>query len=231
MKKLILGLAFVSMFAAATLAAQTLTVWDFKYSEVSATGAQAPMKANDAAFMKAHPGVTIDHVAQPTDNTQYYQIIQSAATAGSGPDVAMFHPGGRVDGFADILVDLDPYIKDVKGQFTTASIEMCSLNEKLGNPVKVLPLTMQGFGFYYNKAYFKKAGLIPTRHPRLRPNSSPPAKSSRPPASFPSPRARPTPSISSSAARPPTPTARTSPVSSTARRNSTTRCSRRAPRS
>ncbi len=166
MKKLILGLAFVSVFATAFLAAQTLTVWDFKYSEVNATGAQAPMKANDAAFMKAHPGVTIDHVAQPTDNTQYYQIIQSAATAGSGPDVAMFHPGGRVDGFADILVDLDPFIKDVKGQFTTASIEMCSLNEKLGNPVKVLPLTMQGFGFYYNKAYFKKAGLNPDKAPK-----------------------------------------------------------------
>ena len=166
MKKIILGLAFVSMFAAATLAAQTLTVWDFKYSEVSATGAQAPMKANDAAFEKANPGVKVVHVAQPTDATQYYQIIQSAATTNSGPDVAMFHPGGRVDGFADILVDLDPYIKDVKGQFTTASIEMCSLGGKLGAPVKVLPLTMQGFGIYYNKAYFKKAGLNPEKAPK-----------------------------------------------------------------
>ena len=166
MKKTILALAFVSMIAAASLAAQTLTVWDFKFSEVNATGAQAPMKANDAAFEKANPGVKVVHVAQPTDATQYYQIIQSAATTNSGPDVAMFHPGARVEGFADVIVDLDPYIKDVKGQFTASSIEMCSLGGKLGAPVKVLPLTMQGFGIYYNKAYFKKAGLDPEKAPK-----------------------------------------------------------------
>ena len=162
MKKIILGLALVTMLAATTLAAQTLTVWDFKYSEVNATGAQAPMKANDAAFEKANPGVKIVHVAQPTDATQYYQIIQGAATTNSGPDVAMFHPGARVNGFADIIIDLDSYVKDVKGQFTAASIEMCSVGGKL----KVLPITMQGFGIYYNKAYFKKAGLDPEKAPK-----------------------------------------------------------------
>jgi ABC-type glycerol-3-phosphate transport system substrate-binding protein len=165
MKRLILGIALVSLLSAG-LVAQTLTVWDFKYSEVNATGAQAPMKANDAAFEKANPGVKVVHVAQPTVDTQYYPIIQSAATVNDGPDVAMFHPGARVDGFADILVDLDPYIKDVKGQFTQASIEMCSLGQKLGAPVKVLPLTMQGFGIYYNKAAFKKAGLDPEKAPK-----------------------------------------------------------------
>jgi ABC-type glycerol-3-phosphate transport system substrate-binding protein len=152
---------------AASLVAQkatTLTVWDFKYSEVD--GAQPPMKANDAAFEKANPGVKVNHVAQPTDATQYYQLIQSAATSNAGPDVAMFHPGGRVDGFADVIVNLDSFIKDVKGQFTSGSIEMCSLGQKMGQPVKVLPLTMQGFGIYYNKAYFKKAGLDAEKPPK-----------------------------------------------------------------
>ncbi len=167
MKKRSLLAAIALLCAVASLAAQkgvTLTVWDFKYSEVD--GAQIPMKANDAAFEKANPGVKVVHVAQPTDSTQYYQLIQSAATANDGPDVAMFHPGGRVDGFADVIVDLDSYIKDVKKQFTTGSIEMCSLGQKLGKPVKVLPLTMQGFGIYYNKAYFKKAGLDPQKPPK-----------------------------------------------------------------
>jgi raffinose/stachyose/melibiose transport system substrate-binding protein len=162
MKRAILNLALVTVFATASLAAQTLTVWDFKYSEVNATGAQAPMKANDAAFEKANPGVKVVHVAQPTVDTQYYPIIQSAAAVNDGPDVAMFHPGARVEGFADIIVDLDPYIKDVKGQFTAASIEMCSV----GGKVKVLPITMQGFGIYYNKALFKKAGLDPEKAPK-----------------------------------------------------------------
>jgi raffinose/stachyose/melibiose transport system substrate-binding protein len=161
MKRSIISLALVLLCLALPLAAETtLTVWDFKFSEVN--GAQPPMKANDAAFEKANPGVKVEHVAQPTDATQYYQIIQSAATANDGPDVAMFHPGARVEGFADIIVDLDSYIKDVKGQFTSDSIEMCSS----GGKVKVLPLTMQGFGIYYNKAYFKKAGLNPANAPK-----------------------------------------------------------------
>jgi raffinose/stachyose/melibiose transport system substrate-binding protein len=166
-KFLVIALALLCIQTAVFAQKQvTLTVWDFKFSEVSDTGAQAPMKLNDAAFEKANPGVKIEHVAQPTDSTQYYQIIQSAATANAGPDVAMFHPGARVDGFADIIVDLDSYIKDVKAQFPNDSIEMCSLNQKLGNPVKVLPITMQGFGIYYNKAYFKKAGLDPEKAPK-----------------------------------------------------------------
>ena len=123
------------------------------------------MKQIDALFEKTNPGVTVNHVAQPLE-PQYYQIIQSAATANQGPDVAMFHPGAREYGFADIIVDLDPYIKDVKGQFTAASIEMVSMDGKVGAPIKVLPLTMQGFGIYYNKAYFKKAGLDPEKAPK-----------------------------------------------------------------
>ncbi len=165
MKRIILGLGLAFLFAAGSLVAQTLTVWDFKYGEVNPGGAQAPMKQIDALFEKANPGVKVNHVSQPLE-PQYYQIIQSAATANDGPDVAMFHPGAREYGFDDILVDLGPYIKDVKGQFTQASIEMVSIGGKLGAPVKLLPMTMQGFGIYYNKAYFKKAGLDPEKAPK-----------------------------------------------------------------
>ncbi len=78
----------------------------------------------------------------------------------------MFHPGAREYGFGDILVDLTPYIQDVKNQFTAASIAMVSMDGKVGAPIKLLPLTMQGFGIYYNKAYFKKAGLDPEQAPK-----------------------------------------------------------------
>lgn len=166
MKRTILGFCLLALCASTALFAQkkvTLTVWDFKYGEV--TGAQVPMKQIDDLFMKANPGVTINHVSQPLE-PQYYQIIQSAATANSGPDVVMFHPGARENGFADILVDLTPSIKDVKGQFTQASLEMVSIDGKLGAPIKLLPLTMQGFGIYYNKEFFKKAGLDPEKAPK-----------------------------------------------------------------
>jgi ABC-type glycerol-3-phosphate transport system substrate-binding protein len=163
MRKTIIALTLASALASCALVAQTITVWDFKYGEVE--GSQVPMKQIDAMFEKANPGVKVNHLAQPGE-PQYYQIIQSAATANDGPDVAMFHPGAREYGFDDILVDLGPYIKDVKGQFTQASIEMVSIGGKLGAPVKLLPMTMQGFGIYYNKEYFKKAGLDPEKAPK-----------------------------------------------------------------
>lgn len=139
----------------------TLTVWDFKYSEAQAGGAQKPMKEMDALFMQKNPNITISHVAQPLE-PQYYQIIQATAAAGKGPDVVMFHPGTRAYQFDDVLVDLTPYIQDVKDQYTAASLVACSKDGK----VKVLPMTMQGFGFYYNKDYFRKAGLDPAVAPR-----------------------------------------------------------------
>ena len=166
-RKLILFLVLTVLcaaviFANGTSEKMTLTVWDFKYSETAENGSQAPMKANDAAFMQKYPNVTINHVAQPGE-PQYYQIIQAAASAGKGPDVAMFHPGTRANQFDDILVDLGSYIKDVKGQFTADSIKACT---SAGGKVKLLPLTMQGFGIYYNKDYFKKAGLDPEKAPK-----------------------------------------------------------------
>jgi raffinose/stachyose/melibiose transport system substrate-binding protein len=163
-KRSILILALVALCAAG-LVAQTITVWDFKYSEVNPGGAQAPMKQIDALFMQKHPGVTVNHVAQPLE-PQYYQIIQAAATANQGPDVVMFHPGAREYGFGDVLIDLTPFIQDVKSQFTPASIAMVSMDGKMGAPIKLLPLTMQGFGIYYNKAYFRKAGLNPEQPPK-----------------------------------------------------------------
>jgi raffinose/stachyose/melibiose transport system substrate-binding protein len=139
----------------------TLTVWDFKYGEVD--GAQKPMQQIDALFMQKYPNVTVDHVSQPLE-PQYYQIIQAAAAANQGPDIAMFHPGAREYGFGDILVDLTPYIQDVKDQFTSASIAMVSMDGKVGAPIKLLPMTMQGFGIYYNLAACEKlkaAGIVP----------------------------------------------------------------------
>jgi ABC-type glycerol-3-phosphate transport system substrate-binding protein len=149
-------------FATGTSEKVTLTVWDLKYSETAENGSQAPMKANDAAFMQKYPNVTINHVAQPGE-PQYYQIIQATAAAGKGPDVVLFHPGTRANQFDDILVDLGPYTKDVKDQFTADSIAACTSN---GGKLKLLPMTMQGFGFYYNKDYFKKAGLDPEKAPK-----------------------------------------------------------------
>ena len=63
-KRSILCLAMAALCAAG-LSAQTITVWDFKYGEAQAGGAQAPMKQIDALFMQKNPGVMVNHVSQP----------------------------------------------------------------------------------------------------------------------------------------------------------------------
>ena len=87
LKRSILCLVLFAL-CTAVLVAQTITVWDFKFGP---SDAQKPMQDIDALFQQKNPGVTINHVAQPGE-PQYYQIIQAAAAANEGPDVAMFHP-------------------------------------------------------------------------------------------------------------------------------------------
>lgn len=162
-KNLIAALVLVLSSATGTLSAQTtLTVWDFKYGGGDA--AALVLKDLDTLFEASHSGVRINHVGQPGDN--YYQLIQGVATANQGPDVVMFHADGRLQQFASLLNTLDKDAADVKAQFTPSSLTAVSSPAKTGGALKLLPLTAQGFGVYYNKTLFKKAGLDPDRAPK-----------------------------------------------------------------
>lgn len=169
-KKFMLGLllfgligAMIFNFGAVNAAKQiTLTVWDFKYADA---GMHSVMVKIDEMFMKKYPNVKIDHVAQPND--QYYQLLRAAAQANEGPDVAMFH-GARGDTYEldQFQVKLDKYIKPWRKEIPEDSWKVASTNRDLKKGVKIIPMTSQGFGFYYNKAYFKKAGLDPNAPPK-----------------------------------------------------------------
>ena len=165
MKKILFAAlaAFLAMVTV-SLSAQstTLTVWDFKYGGGDA--AALVLKDLDTLFEAEHPGVTINHVGQPGDS--YYQLIQGVATANAGPDVVMFHADGRLQQFASLLVTLDNDVSDVKAQFTPSSLIAVSSPPKAGGELKLLPMTSQGFGIYYNKVLFKKAGLDPSKAPK-----------------------------------------------------------------
>jgi len=54
----------------------------------------------------------------------------------------------------------------VKGQFVPSSLIATSSPAKAGGALKLLPFSMQGFGIYYNKDLFKKAGLDPAKAPK-----------------------------------------------------------------
>lgn len=137
----------------------TLTVWDFKYGDPR-TG--EVMKQMDAAFMAANPGIIIEHVAQPEEN--FYQLLGTAAAAKRGPDISLFHVGSKHQDFDDYLVDLGKYSAGAKSSFTAASVLKGS--DKTGKKWEIYPMTMQGFGIYYNKVAFRKAGLNPDKPPK-----------------------------------------------------------------
>jgi ABC-type glycerol-3-phosphate transport system substrate-binding protein len=90
----------------------TLTVWDFKYGETE--GAGPAFKEMDEMFMKKYTDIKVNHVAQPHD--QYYEVVRAAVSAGSEPDVAMFHAEQRAWAMADYLVTLDEYVKPYRGK-------------------------------------------------------------------------------------------------------------------
>ena len=143
-------------------APRTLVVWDFKYGEVD--GMQPPMIEIDRMFEEAFPNVTVDHVAQPHD--EYYQVLRAAVTAGSGPDVVMFHGGARAWEFDQFLEPLDDYIEHWRHEISDFTWAAASYQGDPDNPVKVVPLTTQGLGWYYSKPAFEQAGLDPERAPR-----------------------------------------------------------------
>lgn len=169
-KKFVAGLllfglvaVMIGSFLAVNAASQiTLTVWDFKYAD---TGMHSVMVKIDDMFMKKYPNVKINHVAQPND--QYYQLLRAAAQAGEGPDVALLH-GARGDVYEldQFEVKLDKYIQSWRKEIPEDSWKVAATNRDFKNGIKLIPMTSQGFGFYYNKAYFKKAGLDPNTPPK-----------------------------------------------------------------
>lgn len=148
-----------AVFAATEI---TLTVWDFKYADPNMNPTMVKI---DQMFMEKYPHVKINHVAQPND--QYYQLLRAAAQARRGPDVVMLH-GARGDVYEldPMLVRLDDYIKPWRAEIPEDSWKVAATNRDFEKGIKLIPMTSQGFGFYYNKALFKKAGLDPNEPPK-----------------------------------------------------------------
>ena len=138
-----------------------ITIWDFKYGDVQ--GVQPAMKKIDDLIMQTNPGIKINHVGQSNDN--YYQLVRAAVQAGQGPDIVMFHGGVQAYEFDDYTIEMNNYIASWRSEISEFSWAYCSASGDAAKPVHMVPLTTQGFGIYYNKELFKKAGLDPDKAP------------------------------------------------------------------
>jgi len=143
--------------ASGTTAKTELTVWDFKYDEAVINPV---FKSIDGSFMQKNPGVIINHVAQPHDN--YYEVIRSALSSGTGPDVILLHADQRATALKEALLPLNDLISQSwKSEVPESSWAAVSA----GGTIYGVPYTNQGIGFYYNKELFRKAGLDPEKAP------------------------------------------------------------------
>ena len=138
----------------------TLTVWDFKYAE-EVTG--AAFKKMDEMFMAENPGIKIDHIAQP--ETTYYEMLMATFTAETDVDVVLLHTDNRAWNMVDFYAVLDSYIQGSKDTYAPSARIACSASKNADSDIRMLPLTAQGLGMYYNKINFEKAGLDPEKAP------------------------------------------------------------------
>ena len=142
---------------AAASAKTTLTLWQNYGTEQNAVATTNLVKA----FEKLNPNITIKVVAQP--GTNYFQLLQSAAISGNGPDLAVMWTG---------IYDLQysSYLVNLKGNVPAADLakmeglqwEAPNFNDSLG--AYVMPLETQFYIGFYNKKLFAEAGIksVPT---------------------------------------------------------------------
>lgn len=111
----------------------------------------------DAEFERRHPGVTVDRVAQPFDSWE--AAYRAAFTAREGPDVMVMQPGasGLLTFAAGLEVLNDRLSGNLKEHLT--QWESVTRDLKPDGDYYGVPITTNGWVFYYNKKLFAKAGL------------------------------------------------------------------------
>lgn len=136
----------------------TITVWDLLVG--GDENWKKIMDDVDAQFEAAHPGVTVERVAQPADPTVIKQLMQAAAQARSGPDLIMIWAWGDVLSLKPSLVPIDAYISDEQ-RASLNGWEGVTFDEQTYG----VPLGLQGLGISYNSQLFEQAGLDPDNPP------------------------------------------------------------------
>ncbi|NQT58986.1 MAG: extracellular solute-binding protein [Bacteroidetes bacterium] len=139
----------------------TITVWDWFHGSAGAQGEFA--KYVDIAFQEKYPNIRVNHetVSHPP-----YGVYAASMAAKEGADVILVHANGQnFQDMADSLVILDDYIGDVKNQFPESTLADTSPDRDISKGIRGLPVTVQGWVWYYNKELFVKAGLDPENPP------------------------------------------------------------------
>jgi len=139
----------------------TITVWDWFYKQEGSQGKIAD--AIDSAFEAKYSDITVNHESVPHPP---YEVYQAAIVGKEGADVLLIHANGqKFTDMGEAFVVLDDYIGGMRDQFPEATLADCSPSRNIGNGIRGLPMTVQGWVWYYNKELFGRAGLDPLNPP------------------------------------------------------------------
>jgi len=149
---LILAGTFYAAAPASASAKTTLVLWQNYGTEQNAVATKNLI----TAFEKLNPNITIKDVAQP--GTNYFQLLQSAAISGNGPDLAVMWTG---------IYDLQysSYLENLKGNVPAADLnkmegmQWVAPDYNTAKGAYVMPLETQFYIGFYNKKLFKEAGI------------------------------------------------------------------------
>ncbi|MGL1893062.1 MAG: extracellular solute-binding protein [Spirochaetaceae bacterium] len=146
------------IFGCVSLTADTgLTIWDFKYTD---SKTKIAINRIDNLFKVDNNGIELIH--KGFFDQEYIPALRSALLAGTGPDIMWLHMGPELTENQQYLEPLDHFINSTDISLKKSSLDY--FRKEMGT-LKVLPLTFQGFGWYYNKELFIKAGLDPEKPP------------------------------------------------------------------
>jgi len=148
--------------AASSSSPVTLTLWHNYGTEQNATATKNLV----AAFEKLHPDIKINVVSEPADN--YFSLLQAAAISHHGPDLAVMWTGL-------FTLQYESFLANLKGKIPAADLarvedlQWTANDFKAANGPYVVPLEVQFYIGFYNKADFAKAGItsVPTTWSQL----------------------------------------------------------------
>ncbi|MGC8635240.1 MAG: ABC transporter substrate-binding protein [Candidatus Limnocylindrales bacterium] len=140
------------------LAPATLTLWHNYGTEANATATQNLVNA----FEKLYPQIKINVVSQPAAN--YFDLLQAAAISKTGPDLATMWTGLFALKYQSYLQPLNNLVP-MADLLKLKGIQYSSINFNPSDGVLVVPLEVQFYNGFYNKALFAKAGLDPNSFP------------------------------------------------------------------
>lgn len=111
---------------------------------------QTQLEAAAKAFSAENPGITID-ITPCSAGKSPFEVISAMYAAGNAPTLSMLDPSD-ISKFQDKFADLskEKWVKDA----TARSLDVATTSKK---QVIAFPLTVEGYGFIYNKAVLDKA--------------------------------------------------------------------------